>query len=131
MAPLSLLGAGVVHESLPHLVVVRECECGCPSFDMADRRSAPTGPGVQHFSNGVLPDGRGMFLLVDSDGRPRSIDCLLGYERPDSRPRLHDRFKPGSLGSDSALPGRTALHRGRWRFSHKRCAPASHSLAAS
>ena len=65
--------------SLPYLLVTGDCECGCPSLFLRDRRQRrdPTGDGCFHFSNAVTPDGAiGVFLLLKDD-RPWSLDVML------------------------------------------------------
>lgn len=70
--------AASMRESVPHLVVTEECECGCPSFFVRDPRQETTRDGGSfHFSNGVSRDGQvGLFLLVRND-RPWSVDVTL------------------------------------------------------
>lgn len=62
-----------VRASSPHLVVTGGCECGCASFNVADRRSPDRPYELGHYSTG-LADGVGFDLWLGPDGRPISID---------------------------------------------------------
>lgn len=88
MASVDRPGADIIVESIPHLVVTHTCDCGCRSFDVRDSRHEPH-EGVELFSNAIAPDGASSFmLLVDSDGRPRSIDDLgLSNDLPAADPK--------------------------------------------
>lgn len=94
--------SAALRESIPHLVVTGECECGCPSFFVRDSRrdEGRSDTGSFHLSNAATPDGRiGMFLLVRDD-RPWSVDVMLP---PDIAPSSAEaRPDPESLLVTSA-----------------------------
>ncbi|MGZ6772776.1 MAG: hypothetical protein ACXVGA_09635 [Mycobacteriaceae bacterium] len=81
-----------LRETLPHLVVTGECDCGCPSFFVRDARQAADSQsdGAYHCSNAVTSDGGvGLLLLLQND-RPWSVDVMLPPDMepssPDARP---------------------------------------------
>jgi hypothetical protein len=75
----------LVRESLPHLVVTGECGCGCPSFNVRDRRFPPQEHELGHYSNGWTEDSAfGFSLWVGPDDRPISVDA--DDNRPEPSP---------------------------------------------
>lgn len=93
LAAVEHTDAAVVQESLPHLVVTGGCGCGCPSFDVRDRRFPQQPHQLGHFSNGWTPDRLfGFAFYTGPDGRPISVDVF--DNRPeDSRPAWPDPSK--------------------------------------
>lgn len=87
----------VLLESLPHLVVTGECECGCPSFFVRDVRDEPeeAESGSFHYSNAVTADGSVCLYLLVQGGRPWSIDVMLPPDIDGSSPEA--RPDPESL----------------------------------
>ena len=78
LAAVEAPGGDVVRESIPHLVVTGVCECGCPSFNVRDRRHPVPRHQLGHFSNGLTPDWEGGFVLwTGPDGRPIAVDAVL------------------------------------------------------
>ena len=75
LASLDRDGGDRVRESVPHLVVIGGCDCGCASFNVRDRRYPAQAHELEHFSNGVVVDPSvGFVLWLGPDGRPISID---------------------------------------------------------
>ncbi len=73
LASLDAVGADVVRESVPHLVVTGGCGCGCPSFDLRDVRYPRQPHHLSHFADGWTPDRQIGFVLFLDPAGARSV----------------------------------------------------------
>jgi hypothetical protein len=64
-----------VRDSVPYLVRTGGCGCGCPSFNVRDRRFPPQPHVLERFSTGGTPDGSmSLDFYLGPDGRPLCVD---------------------------------------------------------
>jgi len=78
LTAVDLPGAEQARESLPHLVVDEECDCGCGSFGVRDPRYPLQDHHLQSWVDARSRDGATeLGLLLGSDGRIKYLDIYM------------------------------------------------------